>query len=436
MEILDHPEDAPYEDEGAHSKENPQMAPPPHNLARQVAYATIVVVTGGSCCASLAPVEQQRRGDEEVKHDDLDKQAGDYDPFADLVQRRRPRHLDTASRRPHAKTRNGCKNCKTRKVKCDEKTPACGNYIKHNVLCEFLTSTRGLPVLSVHAQPPPPPQGLNMQDLELLHNYTTRTYATLSESLILRDFYRTTALQCGLKEEYIMRTLLSVSAAHMAYHRTERQGHYQSLAMSHHQIAAKTAMELMKTTMTTPSQAESLFLFSVLTIYFALGCPRRDDNKFLLVGESGFPDWMFLLQGTKAFVTMARGGVGIDGGALAPLFSHGAPDEARRAIEELQKSFYVLELEADGDARVPRCGITDAFVWIFEVAADFLPLLRDGTQEAVAIFSFFAVFLHKAGSQWCLRGWADHLIGRCYGLLDEEHRSWIQWPLEEMGWIP
>ncbi|KAK6850977.1 C6 zinc finger protein [Apiospora arundinis] len=364
-------------------------------------------------------------------------------------------------RRHHSKARTGCRTCKTRKVKCDEKRPACGNCTKYNAVCDFLASENELPV-SMHAQP----RGLDMQDLELLHNFTTRTCATLSDSLILVDFYRISAVQYGLKEEYIMRTLLSVSASHLAYHRHEKQRHYQSLAMSHHQIAAKSAMELMASP--TRSQAEGLFLFSVLTIFYALGCPRRDD-KFILVGESGFPNWMFLLQGTKSF-TSSIAGSGTDT-VLAPLLNHGAdrwlarpaaardrgtpsskvhehidsiqelialrqPDARLRgiyahAIEELQKSFSVLEADPHGG----RCGITDAFVWIFEVAADFLPLLRDTTQEAVAIFAFFTVFLNKAGSQWCLHGWADHLIDKCYTLLDEEHRNWIQWPLEEMGWV-
>ena len=231
----------------------------------------------------------------------------------------------------------------------------------------------------------------------------------------------------------------------------------------------------------TPSQAEGLFLFSVLTIFFALGCPRRDDT-FLLVGESGFPQWMFLLQGTKAFASSIAG-AGTDT-VLAPLLNHGADrwvareaaaaaaaggdrargtpggpkvhehlDSVRRlvasrqpdarlrgiyahALEELHKSFAVLEAAVrPRGGGGGRCAVTDAFVWIFEVATDFLPLLRDAAPEAVAIFAFFTVFLGRAGSQWCLRGWAEHLIGRCYGLLDEEHRSWIQWPLEEMGWV-
>ncbi|KAK8137300.1 Sterol uptake control protein 2 [Apiospora sp. TS-2023a] len=373
-----------------------------------------------------------------------------------------PKPRGVVGRRHHPKTRTGCKTCKTRKVKCDEKRPSCGNCTKYNTVCEFLTSEKkGIPGSPLPAQP----RGLDIQDLELLHNFTTRTCATLSDSVILVDFYRTSAVQYGLREEYIMRTLLSISASHLAYHRHERRHHYQALAMSHHQIAAKTAMELM--TNPTPSQAEGLFLFSVMTIFFALGCPRRDD-KFLMVGESGFPHWMFLLQGTKAF-TSSIAGSGTDT-VLAPLLNHGAdrwmareaartpssskvhehldsirelialrqPDSGLRliyahAIEELQKSFSVLGTGPING--LGRCSITDAFVWIFEVATDFLPLLRDTTQEAVAIFAFFTVFLSKAGSQWCLHGWAEHLIGKCYALLDEEHRSWIQWALEEMGCV-
>lgn len=215
-------------------------------------------------------------------------------------------------------------------------------------------------------------------------------------------------------------------------------------------------------TETDPSTAEKLFLFSVLTIYFALACPRKGDGA-LLVGESGYPEWMFLLQGTRAFIRIL--GPRVDG-PVAPLFNHGADrwiarelnvehtsrvakylDSMRsmialrqinidlrntylRAIDELTKSFSVF----DGTGSV-HCDLTDAFVWIFEVAEDLLPLLREPTQEAVAIFAFFTVLLKRLERHWWLHGWADHLIAKSYNLLDEEHRLWIQWPLQEIGYV-
>lgn len=80
-----------------------------------------------------------------------------------------------------------------------------------------------------------------MQSLELLHNFTTRTFATMSDSIIIRDFYRLSAVQLGLRCDYIMRTVLAVSALHLAYHRPEMRDHYRSLAMTHHQVASRDA---------------------------------------------------------------------------------------------------------------------------------------------------------------------------------------------------
>ncbi|ETS77969.1 hypothetical protein PFICI_10031 [Pestalotiopsis fici W106-1] len=341
--------------------------------------------------------------------------------------------------------------------KCDEAKPACGNCIKHSVDCDFLSLDSPRSKLS-----PGPSQALDMSSLELLHNFTTRTYVTLSESLILRDFYRFSAVQRGLQCEYIMRTLLAISALHLAHHNVERRDHYQSLGMAQHQIATRDAMALI--TDPSPETAESLFLFSTLTIYFALACPRKDDGP-LFIEESGFPEWMFLLQGTRAFMSIAGDQ---SNRLMAPLLNHGAdrwfarqagPDSSLdvanrhltgmrsmielrqsdaklrniyvRAIDELQKSFSILDRIG-----CEPCDLTDAFVWIFEVAEDLLPLLRVPTQEAVAIFAFFAVLLKRMEKHWYLHGWADHLIAKSYHLLDEEHRLWIQWPLQETGWIP
>lgn len=40
-------------------------------------------------------------------------------------------------RRPHRKSRLGCKNCKAKRTKCDEVHPVCGNCIKYNLRCDF-----------------------------------------------------------------------------------------------------------------------------------------------------------------------------------------------------------------------------------------------------------------------------------------------------------
>ncbi|KAJ0316266.1 hypothetical protein COL5a_011621 [Colletotrichum fioriniae] len=41
------------------------------------------------------------------------------------------------SKRPHKKSRTGCKNCKTRKVKCDEARPTCRNCLLRKANCNY-----------------------------------------------------------------------------------------------------------------------------------------------------------------------------------------------------------------------------------------------------------------------------------------------------------
>ncbi|KAH6652948.1 hypothetical protein BKA67DRAFT_568053 [Truncatella angustata] len=168
------------------------------------------------------------------------------------------------SRRSHPKSRQGCKICKSRKVKCDETRPACRNCVKHNVECDFLTT---------HTPRPSPSLsngfgGLNMADLELLHNYSTTTCISFSESDIMREYYRINVVQMAFRNEYIMRTLLAISALHIAHHRKQSFDYYVSLAMAHHQAASRTAMELM--TNITSENAPMLFLFSNLTMFFGM----------------------------------------------------------------------------------------------------------------------------------------------------------------------
>ncbi|KAE8453193.1 hypothetical protein EG329_011260 [Mollisiaceae sp. DMI_Dod_QoI] len=45
-------------------------------------------------------------------------------------------------RRPHRKSRLGCKNCKVKRTKCDEIHPTCGNCHKYNLQCDFTLKPR------------------------------------------------------------------------------------------------------------------------------------------------------------------------------------------------------------------------------------------------------------------------------------------------------
>jgi hypothetical protein len=66
-----------------------------------------------------------------------------------------------------------------------------------------------------------------------------------------------------------MRAVLAVSALHLAYHRPDRRDFYLEEGILLHQKAARSAMRVMAIgDKMDKDQAASLFLFSMLTIFF------------------------------------------------------------------------------------------------------------------------------------------------------------------------
>ncbi|KAF4471728.1 Sterol uptake control 2 [Fusarium albosuccineum] len=67
-----------------------------------------------------------------------------------------------AQRRPHRKSRGGCKSCKKSRIKCDESRPRCKNCTRRDTLCEYFDTlchrplqTAKLPLLPRQTTAPP-----------------------------------------------------------------------------------------------------------------------------------------------------------------------------------------------------------------------------------------------------------------------------------------
>jgi hypothetical protein len=99
--------------------------------------------------------------------------------------------------------------------------------------------------------------------------------------------------------------------------------------------------------------------------------------------------------------------------------------EIRRALY-----FYIGE-EYDDESK-----IRSLFTWMYRLPDEFLTLLRNNNSKALCVLAFFCVLLHRLEYMWWAQGWGTHLIDRIYTVLDEVHRFWIKWPIQQIGWIP
>ncbi|KAK2031027.1 hypothetical protein LX32DRAFT_637534 [Colletotrichum zoysiae] len=386
------------------------------------------------------------------------------------------------SKKPHRKSKLGCQTCKRRKIKCDELKPACQNCVRHLVYCDFLQSSSSAPA-AAHSTangtadaadgvaqparlPVPVDHDINFTDLELIHNFTTSVCSTLSTDALVRQMWKVSVVRMALECEYVMRALLSISALHLAHQQPERKEALVTKALLYHRSASREAMGLMSGL--DERNAENLFLFSLLTIFFALASGRYLKES-VVVWESAFPDWTFLLSGACSLLKLlnsrdyagpltplltyakerfftARGDPRARPGALECLRqrvngSGGVDGDLLRvynlAIDELGYPM-ALALRDDDDDGGRGMDIVDIFIWKYFVSDEFLPLLRTpgARQEAVVIYAHFCIVLKRLESQWWLQGWATHLISQAWELLDESHKPWIQWPMDELGWAP
>lgn len=79
---------------------------------------------------------------------------------------------------------------------------------------------------------------------------------------------------------------------------------------------------------------------------------------------------------------------------------------------------------------------SSVYYWLYCMEDDFLDLIVQRRPLALVVFAHFVVLLRVLSGCWWMQGWTTHLMQEIWGLLDEDYRLWICWPIEELGWRP
>ena len=215
----------------------------------------------------------------------------------------------------------------------------------------------------------------------------------------------------------------------------------------------------------TSENCSAVYIFSVLAFFFSIAVPR-EQGDLLILGDEGISPWLNLFRGTRSIIESSSDA--LREGPLGPMFIAGSRRAAVRkaytedgstmkegqmselrvavrgtttdpqalkiymeAIDELQIAFTVPYENVFESLEG-----TDVFIFLFRVSGEYLQFLKERKQEALAIFAYFCVVANRLEKNWWSEGWSNHLMSRVFTLLDEEHRLWIRWPIEEIGWVP
>lgn len=258
-----------------------------------------------------------------------------------------------------------------------------------------------------------------------------------------------------------MHGILALSALHLAHSRVEDREKFISQAMLHNQESLKIVTSLLPNI--TKDNCSPVYLFSIIAFILTLASPRQPGD-LLVMGTSGLHEWLALFRGVQVIVRSFHDD--LKSGVLRAMFTSGGRsydfrDEQNNATEEDSRLYelrYVTrqsvsdqrlldiymatidELKKSFAVAYSKPGhmleTSDVFIFLFCISDDYLSLLRDRTQESLAVFAHFCIITKRLENHWWAGGWSYHLMSEIYQLLDAEHRLWIRWPMEEIGWLP
>ena len=136
---------------------------------------------------------------------------------------RQPRTLaPNLTRRSHKKSRAGCFTCKSRKIKCGEQKPKCGNCLLKGLSCVYplvdAPRRREHAPLQIAKRAPaggsPGTAAFTMLDMRFFHHFLTTAYPHLP---IGNDHVWVNEIpQFAESHEYLMHAILSLGASHLS----------------------------------------------------------------------------------------------------------------------------------------------------------------------------------------------------------------------------
>ncbi|KAK9238659.1 hypothetical protein V1525DRAFT_400653 [Lipomyces kononenkoae] len=306
------------------------------------------------------------------------------------------------SRRPHAKSRLGCSQCKKRKIKCDERLPRCGGCSKHNIECTNIGSSVNRRLLarsiygcnrqyldvegqsvsertdcyvspaSLYEQSPRSTSdaessvtsclsmasmdGVNklidrsslltgdryMRDLEWMHHYSTETYRTLSEIPELQEIWKTVVPKEALAHRFLMHGILALSALHLSQINSKKGSNrmvYIEMATEHQ----SSALSLFRSELNriTPLNCNALFAFSsILSIltFASSPCTGIDQRMASVEGILGA---FGLLRGVYGILHTAWDY--IEKGQLGPVVREARAISERTVADEAREALPAME---------------------------------------------------------------------------------------------
>lgn len=301
---------------------------------------------------------------------------------------------------------------------------------------------------------------ISISDLNLFHHWSISTYKTMAIS-DPHNLWQYHLVQWGIEFPSILHLLLALSALHLAHERPDEREKYLQQADGHFTFGVRTVTNVLSLQDMNEDNCQLIYMSAVLIIFIYFGRGPRN-GQYLIFSEAGPSEWLVLLQGVK--LTVGKYHEKVYSGVLEPEKSSPLPEitpsmriELHEHTVHTQAVQRFIEQEAPVDDLPIYVSVLDnlyeimnrvyerrsagqlgvAFMdlligWLYRLPEKFVRLLEEKEPRALVILAYWAVMFRYMDAVWFMEGWAEHVLWGVSTFLQEEYRSWIEWPLQKV----
>ncbi|KAE8375386.1 hypothetical protein BDV26DRAFT_299801 [Aspergillus bertholletiae] len=385
-------------------------------------------------------------------------------------------------RRSHKKSRNGCDQCKERRVKCDEKHPRCSNCTSRELVCTYLkiptvpapghtaraVTSRPLDTPEAERLPPknhdkqsissvrPAEPNFSIRDLELMHKFSTETFQCLCGDQSDMDDWKILIPQQASQHTFLLYGILALASLHVAATATEpaRVLSYLDTALQYHNMSFSPFRQALDAL--TPLNCDAVFAQSAIITVSGLALPRLNAQHrgecFSMI--ENMITVFELLQGSTKISRISRPWL------KASMFSKydfwlvetGDLDSDKTAIIEKlgQLNSRIADAEQGSANRkaidlLQSCFAKSAcsshpvtiLAWLVYVKKEFIDGLRMRQPVPLLILMHWGVLLNELEGQfWWAKGCGRDLVIELLAEIKGEDTIWeqaLEWPRKMIG---
>lgn len=292
---------------------------------------------------------------------------------------------------------------------------------------------------------------LKVEELELLHHYTTETCFTLSDRPESQRLWQKAVPQEAFSNQFLMRGILAISALHLSSVRPGKGEYFNIIAEKHQNLALGSFRNAISSI--SRENCNAFFALSSLVVVYAFASLHPSRGIATAGTEHIFPESLSLIRGVNSILQTVWPWIlaGSLGGLVEDRLEARSCSELPEVMEIQLGQLYSLcgETSLDPDwedalkhaiaelrscyakfysKRASRCEVSIAFVWPVVLRPTFVASLQALKPEALVVLAFYCVVLHHLDEYWWMEGRGRYILNTICLSLDKEWLDWVRWP--------